>query len=59
MTYNYECTHCGIFEHEQSIKEDALTVCPKCGGTEIKRVFAGKYFGSIVFNGSGWTPKQH
>ena len=37
VTYAYECAHCGEFEWRQSIKDEALTTCPTCGGL-CKRV---------------------
>ncbi|HNZ30172.1 MAG TPA: zinc ribbon domain-containing protein, partial [Candidatus Goldiibacteriota bacterium] len=37
-TYDYECEKCGVFEHKQSIKDDAFEKCPKCGGSGIKRL---------------------
>jgi putative FmdB family regulatory protein len=51
-TYDYKCNNCGEFEFQQSIKEDAVTVCPKCGGTEIKRLISRG--AGIIFKGSGF-----
>ena len=39
-TYVYECEKCGEFEEQQSIKDSALTRCPRCGG-EVRRVISG------------------
>ena len=51
-TYPYRCRACGHeFEEFQSITEDALTVCPKCGG-EIHRVISGG--AGLIFKGSGF-----
>lgn len=50
-TYAYACTACGHkFDAVQSFADDALTVCPECGGTLRKQ------YGSIgvTFNGSGF-----
>ena len=50
-TYQYACTECGhAFDQFQSFSDDALTVCPECGG-ELR-----KQYGSIgvTFNGSGF-----
>jgi putative FmdB family regulatory protein len=50
-TYAYACTSCGHqFDAVQSFADDALTVCPECGGALRKR------YGSIgvTFNGSGF-----
>lgn len=50
-TYAYACTSCGHqFDAVQSFSEDALSVCPECGGALRKQ------YGSIgvTFNGSGF-----
>jgi putative FmdB family regulatory protein len=50
-TYAYACTSCGhTFDAVQSFAEDALTLCPECGGALRKQ------YGSIgvTFNGSGF-----
>jgi putative FmdB family regulatory protein len=50
-TYEYVCKKCDHqFDAVQSFSEDALTVCPKCGGPLNKK------FGSVgvVFKGSGF-----
>lgn len=50
-TYAYACTSCGHqFDAVQSFSDDALTVCPECGGALRKQ------YGSIgvTFNGSGF-----
>lgn len=50
-TYAYACRACGhAFDAVQSFADDALTVCPECGG-ELR-----KQYGSIgvTFNGSGF-----
>ena len=50
-TYAYACTACGHqFDAVQSFSDDALTVCPECGGALRKQ------YGSIgvTFNGSGF-----
>ena len=50
-TYEYACKDCGEhLEVVQSFKEDALTVCPACGGT-LKKVFGAI---GVVFKGSGF-----
>ncbi len=51
-TYVYECAECGEFEQQQSIKEPALTRCPKCGG-EVRRLIAGGT--SFILKGGGWS----
>lgn len=50
-TYAYACTSCDhAFDAVQSFSDDALTVCPECGGALRKQ------YGSIgvTFNGSGF-----
>ena len=50
-TYEYRCKDCGHeFEAVQSFTDDAISVCPTCGGTVKKR------FGNvgISFKGSGF-----
>lgn len=50
-TYAYACTTCGHqFDAVQSFSEDALSICPECGGALRKQ------YGSIgvTFNGSGF-----
>jgi putative FmdB family regulatory protein len=50
-TYGYQCKDC---KHEfsvfQSMKDDAISVCPECEGS-VKRLL---YPVGIVFKGSGW-----
>ena len=50
-TYEYVCRSCGhLFEIVQSMRDDALTECPECGG-ELRKVFAPP---AISFKGSGF-----
>jgi putative FmdB family regulatory protein len=50
-TYSY---HCDTGDHDfdivQRFSDDALTVCPECGGT-VRRVIQPV---GVVFKGSGW-----
>ncbi len=51
-TYQYRCRKCSHeFEEFQSISDDPITVCPKCGG-ETRRVITGG--AGINFKGSGF-----
>jgi putative FmdB family regulatory protein len=52
-TYEYSCSNCGyIFEEYQSMKEDALLKCPKCGQNKLqKHIGAGT---GVIFKGSGF-----
>jgi putative FmdB family regulatory protein len=55
-TYEYACRDCGhVFEIVQSMKDDALTVCPECGGS-LRKVFAPP---AIAFKGSGFYATDH
>jgi putative FmdB family regulatory protein len=50
-TYQYRCTECGhSFEQFQSFTDDALSVCPECGG-RLRKVFNAV---GVVFKGSGF-----
>lgn len=50
-TYQYRCTECGhAFEQFQSFTDDALTVCPACGG-RLRKLFNAV---GVVFKGSGF-----
>jgi putative FmdB family regulatory protein len=49
--YEYKCLGCGShFEKRQSVSEDALTVCEKCGGKLEKQVSLSGF----QFKGAGW-----
>jgi putative FmdB family regulatory protein len=51
-TYEYECRQCGHrFETFQSMKDEALKVCPKCGGALRRLIGTGA---GIIFKGSGF-----
>lgn len=40
-TYEYECGKCGLrFEQQQGINDEALTICPECGGN-VQRLGSG------------------
>ena len=48
--YQYVCTECETpLEAQQSFDEDALTICPECGGL-LRKVFSTA---GVVFKGSG------
>ncbi len=50
-TYEYACKACEHrFEIHQSFTDDALTVCPECGGA-LRKVFGNI---GITFKGSGF-----
>lgn len=51
-TYDYECKSCHhTFEAFQSIKDEPLKKCPKCGKA-VRRLFGGGM--GIIFKGSGF-----
>lgn len=55
-TYEYLCQACNHrFEQWQHMTDDALTICPVCGG-HIRRVF---FPAGIVFKGSGFYKTDH
>lgn len=50
-TYSYTCTQCDHnFDIHQAFTDDALTVCPECGGV-LRKVFNSV---GVVFKGSGF-----
>ncbi|OGQ92743.1 MAG: hypothetical protein A2284_12395 [Deltaproteobacteria bacterium RIFOXYA12_FULL_61_11] len=49
-TYRYECERCGEFEIQQSIKDAALTQCPRCGDG-VRRLISGST--SFIMKGRG------
>lgn len=52
-TYEYACKKCECtFETEQSIKEDALTECPKCHTHSLERLISGGT--GFALKGGGW-----
>jgi putative FmdB family regulatory protein len=55
-TYEYRCRNCGhTFDVVQAMSDEALTVCPVCGG-ELRKVFAPP---AISFKGSGFYATDH
>ncbi|MDR0383335.1 MAG: zinc ribbon domain-containing protein [Spirochaetaceae bacterium] len=51
-TYEYECKKCAnIFERFQSISDEPVKNCPKCGG-EVRRLINGG--AGIIYKGSGF-----
>ena len=49
--YEYRCDSCSYqFEVKQSIKDDALTTCERCGKS-LRRLISSP---GIMFKGSGW-----
>ncbi len=52
-TYEYECTACGAtFERFQSITENPIRKCPKCGRMKARRLLGAG--AGIIFRGSGF-----
>jgi len=57
MTYEYACESCEHkFEAEQSIKDDALKLCPSCGNKSLKRLISST---SFILKGSGWAADNY
>ena len=49
--YEYQCTSCAYqFEQKQSIKDDPIKECPRCGKDVTKLISSP----AIMFKGSGW-----
>jgi len=52
-TYDYHCDACGHqFEAFQSMKDDALTMCPQCAQDALRRIITGG--AGVIFKGSGF-----
>jgi putative FmdB family regulatory protein len=52
-TYEYICENCkDHFEHFQSIKDEPLKKCKKCGKSDLKRLIGSG--AGIIFKGSGF-----
>lgn len=52
-TYEYECEACSHnFDEFQSMSEEPLKKCPKCGKKKLRRVFGAG--AAILFKGSGF-----
>jgi putative FmdB family regulatory protein len=50
-TYQYTCDSCDeLLEVVQNFSDEALTVCPKCGG-ELRKLFSAA---GVVFKGTGF-----
>jgi putative FmdB family regulatory protein len=55
-TYEYRCRDCGEdLEVYQSFTDDALTVCPACGGS-LRKLFGNV---GISFKGTGFYKNDH
>jgi putative FmdB family regulatory protein len=51
-TYAYKCRECGnAFDIQQAFSDDALTVCPSCGGA-LRKVFGTV---GVTVNGPGFA----
>lgn len=52
-TYEYECDACTHrFEEFQSMSDEALKKCPKCGKRKLRRLFGTG--AAVIFKGSGF-----
>jgi putative FmdB family regulatory protein len=52
-TYEYACPKCGHqFEQFQSMRDEPLKKCPKCGKSGVKRLVGGG--AGLIFKGSGF-----
>ncbi len=51
-TYEYQCSSCNYyFEAFQSINDEPIKTCPKCGGKVRKLISSGA---GLIFKGSGF-----
>jgi len=52
-TYEYKCKNCAhTFDAFQSMADDPLKICPKCGKEEVRRLINGGT--GIIFKGGGF-----
>ena len=52
-TYDYQCDTCGHrFEAFQSMRDDALSICPACEQPALRRLITGG--AGVIFRGSGF-----
>jgi len=52
-TYDYKCENCnGTFEFFQSMKDDPMTLCPKCGHSTLKKLVSLP--AGLIFKGTGF-----
>src|SRR5437660_6122160 len=52
-TYEYQCDACQHnFDEFQSMSEEPLKKCPKCGKKKLRRLFGGG--AAVLFKGSGF-----
>jgi putative FmdB family regulatory protein len=52
-TYEYECPDCANrFEVFQSMRDEPVKVCPKCGGNEVHRFISGG--NGVIYKGTGF-----
>jgi len=47
----YKCEQCGVFEVIEKTDQEALTICPTCGGA-IEKLLSVP--GCIIFHGTGF-----
>jgi putative FmdB family regulatory protein len=52
-TYEYACSKCGNhFDRFQSMRDEPLKKCPKCGKPALKRLIGGG--AGLIFKGTGF-----
>jgi len=57
-TYEYKCRACDHrFEAFQSMTEDPIEKCPKCGNYSVERLISAG--GGLIFKGSGFYITDH
>jgi putative FmdB family regulatory protein len=54
--YDYACEKCGQFEVWQSIKDNALSACPKCG-SKVERLISANV--GFILKGSGFYQNDY
>lgn len=54
--YEYLCENCGLIEIQQSIKDQQIKTCPKCGNLNFKKLIS---LSSFHLKGSGWYKTEY
>lgn len=54
--YEYKCIKCGIFEVEQKITEQKLTICPKCSTKDLEKIIS---INTFSLKGKNWAKDNY
>ena len=54
--YEYECESCGVVEVSQSIKDEPLLICTRCGCENFKKIIS---LSSFRLKGAGFYENDY